>query len=67
MAKKRSRRRNLEANEAFLQYEEEIANHPAYAGMPDLRHSDGTIQWEPHQTEVQGFSSSLTTGVTNGG
>lgn len=46
MAKKRSRRRNLEANEAFLQYEEEIANHPAYAGMPDLRHSDGTIQWE---------------------
>lgn len=46
MAKKGNKRTNLEANEAFLQYEEEIVNHPAYAGMPDLRHDDGTIQWE---------------------
>ena len=46
MAKKGNKRTNLEANEAFLQYEEEIANHPAYAGMPDLRHDDGSIQWE---------------------
>ncbi len=46
MATKGNKRANLEANEAFLQYEEEIANHPAYAGMPDLRHDDGTIQWE---------------------
>ena len=46
MAIKRRTRANLEANEAFLQYEEEIVNHPAYAGMPDLRHDDGTIQWE---------------------
>lgn len=37
---------NLDVSEAFLQYEEEIANHPAYSGMPDLRHEDGTIQWE---------------------
>lgn len=46
MSTRGNRRTNLEANEAFLQYEEEIANHPAYAGMPDLRHDDGTIQWE---------------------
>lgn len=46
MATKGRSRANLEANEAFLQYEEEIVNHPAYAGMPDLRHEDGTIQWE---------------------
>ena len=46
MAAKGNKRTNLEANEAFLQYEEEIVNHPAYAGMPDLRHDDGTIQWE---------------------
>lgn len=46
MATKGRTRTNLEANEAFLQYEEEIVNHPAYAGMPDLRHDDGTIQWE---------------------
>ena len=46
MAKTGRKRENLEANEAFLQYEEEIVNHPAYAGMPDLRHDDGTIQWE---------------------
>ncbi len=46
MATKGRSRANLEANEAFLQYEEEIVSHPAYAGMPDLRHDDGTIQWE---------------------
>lgn len=46
MANKGSKKANLEANEAFLQYEEEIVNDPAYAGMPDLRHDDGTIQWE---------------------
>jgi Alw26I/Eco31I/Esp3I family type II restriction endonuclease len=46
MAKKGNKRTNLEANEAFLQYEEEVVKHPAYAGMPDLRHEDGTIQWE---------------------
>ena len=46
MATKGRARANLEANEAFLQYEEEIVNYPAYAGMPDLRHDDGTIQWE---------------------
>ncbi len=46
MAKKGEKKSNYEANEAFLQYEEEIVNHPNYAGMPDLRHEDGTIQWE---------------------
>ncbi|MBE6874171.1 MAG: Alw26I/Eco31I/Esp3I family type II restriction endonuclease [Ruminococcus albus] len=46
MAKKGAKKMNYEANEAFLQYEEEIVNHPTYAGMPDLRHDNGTIQWE---------------------
>lgn len=46
MATKGNKKANLEANEAFLQYEEEIVSNPAYAGMPDLRHNDGTIQWE---------------------
>lgn len=46
MAKKGAQKTNLEANEIFLQYEEEIVNDPVYAGMPDLRHADGTIQWE---------------------
>ncbi|MCY7190891.1 Alw26I/Eco31I/Esp3I family type II restriction endonuclease [Streptococcus gallolyticus] len=46
MAKKGTKKTNLEANEIFLQYEEEIVNNPVYAGMPDLRHDDGTIQWE---------------------
>lgn len=42
MAKKGAQKTNLEANEIFLQYEEEIVNDP----VPDLRHDDGTIQWE---------------------
>lgn len=46
MAKKGAQKTNIEANEIFLQYEEEIVNDPVYAGMPDLRHDDGTIQWE---------------------
>lgn len=55
MATKGNKRTNLEANEAFLQYEEEIANHPAYAGMPDLRHEDGTIQWETPSNRGSGI------------
>ena len=46
MAKKGAQKTNLEANEIFLQYEEEIVNDPVYADMLDLRHDDGTIQWE---------------------
>jgi len=46
MATKGTKKTNIEASEAFLQYEEEIVSHPAYAGMPDLRHDDGSIQWE---------------------
>lgn len=46
MTKSGKKRPNFEANEAFLQYEEKIVNNPEYAGMPDLRHDDGTIQWE---------------------
>lgn len=33
MAKKGAKKTNLEANEIFLQYEEEIVNDPVYAGM----------------------------------
>lgn len=43
---KHKKKDNIEVNEAFLQYEEEIVNNPAYAGMPDLRHDDDSIQWE---------------------
>lgn|GEM_PF-192795 len=46
MATRGDKKNNYEASEAFLQYEEEIVSNPAYAGMPDLRHDDGTIQWE---------------------
>lgn len=54
MAKKNSKKANIEANEAFLQYEEEIVNHPSYSGMPDLRHEDGTIQWEAPSNRGKG-------------
>ena len=55
MAMKGNKKKNYEANEAFLQYEEEIATHPAYAGMPDLRHEDGTIQWEAPSNRGSGI------------
>lgn len=45
MAQKGKKKASIEASEAFLQYEEEIVSHPAYANMPDLRHEDGSIQW----------------------
>ena len=35
-----------DVNENFLAYQEEIVTSPAYAGMPDLRYEDGSIQWE---------------------
>lgn len=54
MATKGNKKANIEASEAFLQYEEEIASHPAYAGMPDLRHDDGTIQWEAPSNRSSG-------------
>lgn len=46
IAKDGAKRMSIDANEAFLQYEEEIANNPVYKGMPDLRYEDGSIQWE---------------------
>lgn len=54
MATKGNKRANFEANEAFLQYEEEIVSHLAYEGMPDLRHDDGTIQWEAPSNRGKG-------------
>lgn len=68
MAKKGAQKTNLEANEIFLQYEEEIVNDPVYADMPDLRHDDGTIQWEaPSLTEVLESFNFHMTNVINGG
>lgn len=55
MGGKRARAINEEAIEAFLQYEEEIAAHPAYAGMPDLRYGDGSIQWETPSNRSSGI------------
>lgn len=46
MANKKNTKTNIEASEAFLEYEEEIVAHPSFAGMPDLRRDDGQIQWE---------------------
>ena len=54
MATKGNKRTNFEANEAFLQYEEEIVSYLAYEGMPDLRHDDGTIQWEAPSNRGKG-------------
>lgn len=39
-------REMYDANAEFLKYQDEIANSPVYAGMPDLRFDDGSIQWE---------------------
>lgn len=67
MAKKGAQKTNLEANEIFLQYEEEIVNDPVYAGMPDLRHDDGTIQWEAPSNRGSGVFNFHMTNVINGG
>lgn len=40
------RQNDYEANQLFLEYEENIVNSPIYAGMPDARREDGSIQWE---------------------
>ena len=54
VATRGEKKNNYEASEAFLQYEEEIVTNPAYAGMPDLRHDDGTIQWEAPSNRASG-------------
>lgn len=54
MAKKGAEKTNIEASSAFLQYEEEIVNHPSYAGMPDLYKDDNTIQWETPSNRSSG-------------
>ena len=50
----KNEKNNLEANEIFLQYEEEMVNNPAYHGMPDLRFDDGSIQWETPSNRKSG-------------
>lgn len=55
MATKGAKKTNVDAAEAFLQYEEEIATHPNYAGMPDLRYEDGSIQWETPSNRTSGM------------
>jgi Alw26I/Eco31I/Esp3I family type II restriction endonuclease len=39
---------------AFLQYVEDIVNHPSYRGMPDLRTDDGGVQWEAPSNRTGG-------------
>lgn len=54
MAKKGHKKENYEASEKFIEYEEEIVANPIYAGMPDLRHDDGSIQWEAPSNRASG-------------
>jgi len=54
MATKGEKKVNIEANEIFLQYQEEIVNNPVYKGMPDLRHENGSIQWEAPSNRASG-------------
>lgn len=54
MATKGGKKVNIDANEIFLQYEEDIVTNPIYAGMPDLRHEDGSIQWEAPSNRTSG-------------
>lgn len=39
---------------AFQEYMEAMAEHPAYAGMPDLLNVDGSIQWEAPSNRKSG-------------
>lgn len=47
--------KTYEASEEFIRYQEEIASSPVYAGMPDLRNEDGTIQWEAPSNRTSGI------------
>lgn len=47
--------KTYEANENFILYQEEIAKSPVYAGMPDLRNEDGSIQWEAPSNRGSGI------------
>jgi len=42
------------AHAVFTEYMQEIADHEAYAGMPDLRYEDGRIQWEAPSNRTGG-------------
>ena len=50
-AKKKS---SYDASEKFLEYQQFIVSHPAYAGMPDLYCEDGSIQWEAPSNRQSG-------------
>jgi len=52
MAKRK--RERLEAHPIFQEYTEFISRHPNYAGMPDLRFEDGSIQWEAPSNRLSG-------------
>ena len=65
MATKGNKKTNYEANEAFLQYEEEIVTHPAYAGMTPLMMAP--FNGKHHQTEALVFFSFHMTNDINGG
>lgn len=46
--------KTYDANADFIRYQEEIAESPIYAGMPDLRNEDGSIQWEAPSNRTGG-------------
>ena len=41
-------------SQEFIDYQEMIASSPVYADMPDLRNSDGSIQWEAPSNRTPG-------------
>lgn len=47
--------KTYDMSEEFIRYQEEIASSPVYAGMPDLRNEDGTIQWEAPSNRTGGI------------
>ena len=61
MATKGNKKTNYEANEAFLQYEEEIVAHPAYAGMKKLNATliAALSNEERIDTEIEAFLSTV--------
>ena len=45
---------SYDPSEKFLEYQQFIVSHPAYAGMPDLYCEDGSIQWEAPSNRQSG-------------
>lgn len=48
------RRADQPPSQAFVEYTEFIVNNEAFAGMPDVRNEDGSIQWEAPSNRTSG-------------